>query len=314
MRPERLTELVQEVAQERLSLRSGSPTDAQLGTEKLADLAVDYIPELVDEVRRLSVLLVLPKGAARAATSISGGADTDVIPASVQYWKRCADAAIHDSERAFCANEAYNHLRNHVYALAAAPASVTSPVEPGDERDGWPAWLNDLRMYRSSWKHTAEVLKAAKRKDRLMRLNAQDAEQGLDNAIYTVLTAAPALLAENARLRAALTSSLGGAETGGVRLIAAERQRQIEKEGYTSAHDDKHEGKAQMAFAAAAYAIPAIDERNAPVETVRFRTHFWPWSIGYFKPTPNDRVRELVKAGALIAAEIDRLQRAAPHE
>ena len=34
----------------------------------------------------------------------------------------------------------------------------------------------------------------------------------------------------------------------------------------------------------------------------------WPWNLIWWKPTPNDRIRELVKAGALIAAEIDRLQ------
>jgi hypothetical protein len=35
---------------------------------------------------------------------------------------------------------------------------------------------------------------------------------------------------------------------------------------------------------------------------------FWPWTQRTFKPTPHDRIRELVKAGALIAAEIDRLE------
>ena len=34
----------------------------------------------------------------------------------------------------------------------------------------------------------------------------------------------------------------------------------------------------------------------------------WPWDLEWFKPSPYDRIRELVKAGALIAAEIDRLQ------
>jgi len=36
----------------------------------------------------------------------------------------------------------------------------------------------------------------------------------------------------------------------------------------------------------------------------------WPWHPLQWKPTPKDRVRELVKAGALIVAEIERLQRA----
>jgi hypothetical protein len=32
--------------------------------------------------------------------------------------------------------------------------------------------------------------------------------------------------------------------------------------------------------------------------------------MAWWKPTPSDRIRELTKAGALIAAEIDRLKRA----
>lgn len=33
----------------------------------------------------------------------------------------------------------------------------------------------------------------------------------------------------------------------------------------------------------------------------------WPWDEMLWKPTPDDRIRELAKAGALIATEIDRL-------
>jgi hypothetical protein len=35
----------------------------------------------------------------------------------------------------------------------------------------------------------------------------------------------------------------------------------------------------------------------------------WPFTEHWWKPTPNNRIRELEKAGALIAAEIDRLLR-----
>jgi hypothetical protein len=35
----------------------------------------------------------------------------------------------------------------------------------------------------------------------------------------------------------------------------------------------------------------------------------WPFYCVQFKPSPDNRIRELEKAGALIAAEIDRLQR-----
>lgn len=90
----------------------------------------------------------------------------------------------------------------------------------------------------------------------------------------------------------------------GVALIAAERQRQIESEGWTPEHDDEH-GDGEIAAAAACYASPAWS---------RMRSHqpplLWPWDEQWWKP--GDRIRELVKAGALIAAEIDRLQRQEP--
>jgi hypothetical protein len=86
----------------------------------------------------------------------------------------------------------------------------------------------------------------------------------------------------------------------GIELIAAERRRQIEAEGWTPEHDDAHRNN-ELARAAAAYALPD-DYRDCD---------HWPWNDSW-KPTPDDRIRELVKAGALIVAEIDRLQRAAP--
>lgn len=105
----------------------------------------------------------------------------------------------------------------------------------------------------------------------------------------------------------------------GAELIAAERQRQIDAEGWTPEHDDGHV-RGEIARAAAVYALPAdARERipgvfgqwvHGPMYEDVWRDGLWPWP-GWFKPTPNDRVRELVKAGALIAAEIDRLQRAA---
>lgn len=90
----------------------------------------------------------------------------------------------------------------------------------------------------------------------------------------------------------------------GVEMIAAERRRQIATEGWTQEHDAYHHSNGELAHAAAVYALTpdarlfSGSDRRCPV--------FWPvrWA---FKPTPDDRVRELVKAGALIAAEIDRL-------
>lgn len=96
----------------------------------------------------------------------------------------------------------------------------------------------------------------------------------------------------------------------GVRLIAAERQRQISKEGYSTAHDDDHV-HGELARAAAAYAL-APDRRDLAFD-------LWPWQNGMnlhetpVEGRPNtfqiDVQRVLVKAGALIAAELDRLTR-----
>lgn len=112
----------------------------------------------------------------------------------------------------------------------------------------------------------------------------------------------------------------------GVELIAAERQRQITEEGWTPEHDDGHDS-GELAMAAACYAAPekifTIDERaNAVIYQDPFpwrwdrRFHFGSCreNPGNVLPDPDtyskaERIDLLTKAGALIAAELDRLQR-----
>lgn len=90
----------------------------------------------------------------------------------------------------------------------------------------------------------------------------------------------------------------------GIESIAAERKRQIEIEGWTAEHDDQHTDKS-LAAAAVAYAMPHVspDRVSFPPRV------FWPlnWNTKWYKP--KDRRSNLVRAGALIAAEIDRLDR-----
>lgn len=93
------------------------------------------------------------------------------------------------------------------------------------------------------------------------------------------------------------TSTPIGKGVTGVGLIASERQRQIEAEGYSSWHDDQH---VRNDLVAAAYCY-MYGENTC-----------WPWNPSYWKPT--DRIRNLTKAGALIAAEIDRLLRASKNQ
>lgn len=95
----------------------------------------------------------------------------------------------------------------------------------------------------------------------------------------------------------------------GVELIAQERQRQIDKEGYSAQHDDEHD-TGDLAMASLCY-ISDFYSRQAKLRAYyyNFALDHWPWDEHDWKPTPKDDVRQLVKAGALIAAEIDRLQR-----
>lgn len=84
--------------------------------------------------------------------------------------------------------------------------------------------------------------------------------------------------------------------------VLAERRRQIEAEGWTPDHDDEHDN-GSMALAAAAYAAEA-----GGLGYMQSRKLF-PWNDNWWKP--KDPRRNLIKAGALILAEIERLDRAA---
>ena len=96
-----------------------------------------------------------------------------------------------------------------------------------------------------------------------------------------------------------------------IELIRAERERQQSVEGWTEKHDDEHDYQ-ELAMAAAVYALPDPERKRPRIATTgnpSLALYLWPWSDTDLKTTPSDRVRELVKAGALIVAEIERLQR-----
>ena len=100
----------------------------------------------------------------------------------------------------------------------------------------------------------------------------------------------------------------------GVELIAAERQRRIDAEGFTAKYDDVHT-HGELASAGAAYAETAGNQGRGfrcVGKGYKMGSMCWPtnWELEWFKPS-DDPIRNLVKAGALICAEIDRLQRKA---
>jgi len=91
-------------------------------------------------------------------------------------------------------------------------------------------------------------------------------------------------------------------EKTGVELIAIERKRQIEELGFDYSNDKLYDNE-QLARAGATYALrPGLVRINYDVHEKPF---LWPWEKKYWKPTPEDRIKELTKAGALIAAQID---------
>ncbi len=94
----------------------------------------------------------------------------------------------------------------------------------------------------------------------------------------------------------------------GVELIAAERRRQVEREGWTADRDDRLYANGDLIKAAESYAQVAF-ETGILGRVLRRPPEAWPWDEKWWKPSA-DPVRDLVKAGALLAAEIDRLQRA----
>jgi hypothetical protein len=95
--------------------------------------------------------------------------------------------------------------------------------------------------------------------------------------------------------------------TQAARDVLAERARQISAEGWTPEHDDAMQ-TGDMAVAAACYAGFAA-EKYSNRNSGTFWTGAWPWARSWWKPT--SQRRDLVKAGALILAEIERLDRAA---
>lgn len=84
-----------------------------------------------------------------------------------------------------------------------------------------------------------------------------------------------------------------------MQAVLAERFRQIEQEGWSLDHDDKH-ARGELAHAGAAYLVHAgTESSSAP--------HEWPWSVDWWKPAGYRR--DLVRGAALAIAEGERFDR-----
>ncbi|WP_231747047.1 hypothetical protein [Burkholderia sp. BDU5] len=162
--------------------------------------------------------------------------------------------------------------------------STAIPAEavptPADERKEW------LGPHRNGWEALNETRKA------VAEVIGADPATWPDHG-NAPLAIAAALALRQPQPRAEMTKAAHD--------VLAERRRQVDQEGWTPAHDDQY-GDHEMSCAAGCYAMctlayPAGDPPPA-----------WPWAADWWKPTTHRQ--NLVKAGALILASIEQIDRA----
>lgn len=90
--------------------------------------------------------------------------------------------------------------------------------------------------------------------------------------------------------------------------VISERRRQVAQERWTAEGDDEHR-LGELACAAAAYAGYSAGRIDGCGRLMSDALRFWPFAFHWWKP--KDQRRDLVRAAALIIAEIERIDRAA---
>lgn len=181
-------------------------------------------------------------------------------------------------------------------------------VHPDASSDVWPARVESLlkenEALRERENQFAQVLKDRESSTRDM---LKERDDQANHAIRVNREEAGQAAYDRALSDIGYTVSVG--------MIAAERRRQVEGESWNSLHDDGHDA-GQLALAAACYAVESagrgsVEYRlgngglNINVDAIGL---YWPFDSKSWKP--GTEIRNLVKAGALIAAEIDRRLRA----
>jgi hypothetical protein len=147
--------------------------------------------------------------------------------------------------------------------------------------EGWPMYCNDLKQLAVSLGNPPLAAEG----------------KGVHNAL------------EDARWNKIAYDSLPENRIGrqdGIGLIKQERIRQIVAMGFNAKHDNGHD-KGQLSEAASCYVDLAAFQAVTVATDLRVPMG-WPWSKDCWRPS-SDPIRNLVKAGALIASEIDRLRR-----
>lgn len=205
------------------------------------------------------------------------------------------------------------HSLDMVEHPSAAQLREFEPDSVCEEADGCPTEMAVLKRFWREYREKPvadEILEAIKWADHLCfecgaLTHTRTPSVHVYNKTFAAVEAAKAVLA--AAPQPAANGYMAGAPllSTAAQDVLAERNRQITAEGWTPAHDDEH-GFGEMAAAAGFYALHAHDPERSKKFTAPQR---WPWDFKWWKPGPARRM--LVKAGALILAEIERLDRAA---
>lgn len=89
----------------------------------------------------------------------------------------------------------------------------------------------------------------------------------------------------------------------GIELINEERRRQIEKLSYTEESDKERYKNGELYMAAHCY-LAAERIRSLGFSPL-LPPVGWPWIAYHWKPSPDNRIKECIKAGALFQADLD---------
>jgi hypothetical protein len=153
---------------------------------------------------------------------------------------------------------------------------------------------------RASWFALA-MNAAANIEDASACLHDEDAKRAAVGAAKHVREKCNAMWNAAPQAQAGARDALAASLSQAARDVLAERKRQVSAEGWSPADDDGYI-PGVLSAAAGCYASQAYGGKQLP--------EFWPWTAAWWKPSEDPR-RNLEKAGALILAEMERIDRAA---
>ncbi len=158
-------------------------------------------------------------------------------------------------------------------------------------REVWVVWAKEQPDCKPSWLVGGDDL--------------DEGQREVDRRIGAALWGDGIMAGYNAGIEAGAWLAGGDEDlpASGAGLIAIERHRQVIQEGWTAEHDAEHIN-GELAIAGVLYALPEpLREQRILRDLFMSAVN---WAAGWFKP--RTRVEDLVRAGALMAAEIDRLK------